>query len=100
MARPVGRREGQERLVRNILIGATAVLLGHAAVLMAVKIFEGYDAVLSFTAVAVILLGLVQLIYVLPLLIYGLWRRRGVAAGAGGIAAITAGFSLFGFLAT
>ena len=80
--------------------GAGAVLLGHVVVLAAVKLFEGHDAVLSFTAVAANLLGLVQLVYVLPLLFYGLWRRRGVAAGAGGVAVITAGFSLLGFLAT
>ena len=100
MARPAGQCDGRERLVRDILIGAAAVLLGHAVVLVAVKTIEGNDAILSFTAVAAILLGLVQLVYVLPLLIYGLWRRRGVAAGAGGIAAITAAFSLYGFLAT
>ena len=86
--------------MRDVLIGAGAVLLGHAVVLVAVKIFEGHDAVLSYTAVAAILLGLVQLASVLPPLVYGLRRRRGVAAGAGGVAAITADFSLFGFLAT
>ena len=86
--------------MRDALIGAGAVLLGHAVVFAAVRAFEGPDPVLSFTAVAAVLLGLVQVAYVLPLLVYGLWRRRGVAAGAGALAAVTAGLSLLGFLAT
>ena len=68
--------------------------------LVAARVLEGEDAILSFTAVAVILLGLVQLVYVLPLLIYGLWRRRALAAGAGAAAVLTMAFSLLGFLAT
>ncbi len=84
----------------DVLVGAGAVLLGHVVVFAAVWAFEGPDPVLSFTTVAAVLLGLVQLVYVLPLLAYGLWRRRWLAAGAGGVAAVTAGFSLLGFLAT
>ena len=84
----------------DVLVGAGALLLGHVVVFAAVRAVEGPDPVLSFTAVAAVLLGLVQLVYVLPLLSYGLWRRRGVAAGVGVVAAATAGFSLLGFLAT
>ncbi len=51
---------------------ALPVLLGHAVVFAAVRAFAGPDPVLSFTAVAALLLGLVQLAYVLPLLVYGL----------------------------
>ena len=86
--------------MRDVLVGAGAVLLGHVVVFAAVRAFEGPDPVLSFTAVAAVLLGLVQLVYVLPLLAYGLWRRRGLAAGSAIMAALTVAFSLTGFLAT
>ncbi len=86
--------------MRDVLVGAAAVLLGHAVVFAAVRAFESPDPILSFTAVVAVLLGLIQVVYVLPLMAYGLWRRRGLAAGAVGVAAVTAGFSLLGFLAT
>ncbi len=86
--------------MRDALIGVVAVALGHAAVLVGARVLEGDDAILSFTAVALILLGLVQLVYVRPLLVYGLWRRRALAAGAGAAALLTMAFSLLGFFAT
>ncbi len=86
--------------MRDAVAGAAAVLLGHAVVLVGVRLYEGTDALLSYSTLAVILLGLIQLVYVLPLLAYGLWRRRGLAVGSAAMAALTVAFSLTGFLAT
>lgn len=83
--------------MRNFLIGIVAVLAGHAVVLAAARFLEGADPIISFTPIAFLLLGAIQLIYVLPLLGYGLWRRRALAGGVGLAAALTVAFSLLGF---
>jgi membrane protein YdbS with pleckstrin-like domain len=86
--------------MREAILGAGLVLLGHAVVLTAVGLYEGAHAPLSYSTLALVLLGLIQLVYVLPLLAYGLWRRRPLAAGAGAMAVLTVAFSLTGFYAT
>ncbi|MEE8262395.1 MAG: hypothetical protein V3U60_13720 [Gammaproteobacteria bacterium] len=83
---------------REILIGAGAVLLGHALVLVTAHLIEGADPVLSFSILAVLFLGIVQLVYVIPLIVYGLWRRKRVAIGAGIVAVLTGLSSVIGLL--
>ncbi len=83
---------------REILIGAGAVLLGHTLVLIITRLIEGEDPVLSFSVLAVLFLGIIQLVYVIPLIVYGLWRHKGVAIGAGMIAVLTALSSVVGLL--
>ena len=83
---------------RDMFIGAGAVLLGHAFVLAAGKVIDGPDPVIYYSAIAVVLLGAIQLVYVVPLVGYGLWRRRSFALGAGMVAAVTVIFSTVGLL--
>lgn len=83
---------------REILIGAGAVLLGHTLVLIITRLIEGEDPVLSFSVLAVLFLGIIQLVYVIPLIVYGLWRHKWVAIGAGMIAVLTALSSVVGLL--
>lgn len=81
----------------DIIIGAGAVLLGHVIVLLVVHMIEGPDPVLHFSVLAVLFLGIIQLVYVIPLIVYGLWRRKRLAIGAGIVAVLTGVFSSVGF---
>ena len=83
---------------RDVLIGAGAVLLGHALVLVVGKVIDGPDPVIYYSAIAVLLLGAIQLVYVIPLVAYGLWRRRPFALGAGTVAPATVVFTVVGLL--
>ena len=83
---------------RDVLFGALAVLIGHAFVLAAGKLVDGPDPVIYYSAISVLLLGVIQLVYVIPLLGYGLWRRRSFAIGTAGMAAGTLIFSAVGLL--
>lgn len=83
---------------RDIFFGGCAVLIGHALVLTAGIVIDGRDPVIYYSAIAVVLLGAMQLVYVMPLVAYGLWRRRPFALGAGIVAAATALFSTAGLL--
>lgn len=83
---------------RDILVGAGAVLLGHALVLVTAHLTEGADPVLYFSTLAVLFLGIIQLVYVIPLIVYGLWRRKHVAIGAGIVAVLTGLSSVVGLL--
>lgn len=82
----------------GILIGAGAVLSGHALVLITTRLIEGEDPVLSFSVLAVLFLGIIQLVYVIPLIVYGLWRYKGVAIGAGIVSVLTVVSSVTGLL--
>ncbi len=83
---------------RGVLIGAAAALAGHAIMLAAGKVLDGSDPVIYYSAIIVVLLGAIQLVYVIPLIAYGLWRRRSFALGAGAVAALTVVFSTVGLL--
>lgn len=83
---------------RAILMGAGAVVLGHALVLFVARLIEGKDPVLAYSVIAVLFLGVIQLAYVIPLVVYGLWRNRGVAVGAGSVGVLTLLFSVVGLL--
>lgn len=83
---------------RAILIGAGVVVLGHALVLIIARLIEGEDPVLSYSILAVLFLGVIQLVYVIPVVVYGIWRNRGVAIGAGSIGVLTLLFSAVGLV--
>ena len=71
------------------LTGAGAVVLGHALVLMTARVIDGEEPVISYFVLSVLFLGVIQLVYLIPIVAYGLWRNRGLAVGAGSIGIIT-----------
>jgi len=81
---------------RDLVLGAAAVLLGHAVVLASGPLIDGPDPAIYYSAIVVLLLGAIQLVYVIPLMAYGLWRRKSFAIGAGTVAAATLVFSAIG----
>ena len=83
---------------RDILLGAAAVLSGHAVVLATGPLIDGPDPAIYYSAIIVLLLGAVQLVYVIPLVAYGLWRRKPFAIGAGTVASATLVFTAIGLL--
>ena len=84
--------------MRDAFWGVAAVLVGHGLVLLAGYAADGSDPVIYFSAAAIVLLGVIQILYVVPLLIYGLWRRRRFAIGVGVTAVLTVAFTAVGLL--
>ncbi len=80
------------------LTGAGAVVLGHALVLMTARVIDGGEPVISYFVLSVLFLGVIQLVYVIPLVAYGLWRKRDIAIGAGASGVLTLLFTIAGLL--
>ena len=80
------------------LIGAGAVVSGHALVLMTARVIDGEQPVISYFVLSVLFLGVIQLVYVIPLVAYGLWRSRNIAIGAGAAGVLTLLFTIAGLL--
>lgn len=81
-----------------MLVGAAVVLVGHAVVVWAGSLLDGPDPVIYYSAIVVLMIGAIQLVYVIPLLAYGLWRRRYLAVGAATVAVATVAFTAVGLL--
>ena len=81
-----------------MLVGAAAVLVGHAVVVSAGVLLDGPDPVIYYSAIVVLTIGAIQLVYVIPLLAYGLWRRRSLAVGTAAVAVATVAFTAVGLL--
>ncbi len=80
------------------LTGAGAVVLGHALVLMTARVIDGGEPVISYFVLSVLFLGVIQLVYVIPLVAYGLWRSRHLAVGAGSVGMLTLLSTVVGLL--
>ena len=83
---------------RGIVIGAGAVLIGHVMVVIGARVIDGEDPVISYYILSLLFLGVIQLVYVIPIFVYGIWRSRGLAVGAGSAGVLTILLSFVGLL--
>lgn len=83
---------------RGILIGAGAVLIGHVLVVVTARVIDGEDPVISYYILSLLFLGVIQLVYVVPIVVYGIWRNSGLAVGAGSVGVMTLLGSAVGLL--
>ncbi len=83
---------------RGIAIGVGAVLIGHVLVLVTARVIDGEDPAISYYILSLLFLGVIQLVYVIPVVVYGIWRNGGLAVGAGSVGVLTLLWSAVGLL--
>ncbi len=83
---------------RAFLIGAGAVLTSHVLVVVTARVIDGEDPVISYYILSFLFLGVIQLFYVVPIIVYGIWRNSGLAVGAGSVGVLTLLASAVGLL--